>query len=209
VAPNIVEVERKLGVDPHDFRLWVALHEQTHHLQFTGVPWMHGHLLSLVGKLAEAADIDPSQLVARLKEAAGQLRGGGERPGGLLSVLQSPAQRELAAQAQAFMTVLEGHADYVMDAVGPEVVPTVAHIREQFEQRRRRTGSPVEALLRRLLGFDAKLAQYRVGGAFFRAVDEQAGRSAVAAVWSGPDALPTAEELKDPAAWLRRTAVTA
>ena len=26
VAPNIVEAEQKLGVDPHDFRLWVALH---------------------------------------------------------------------------------------------------------------------------------------------------------------------------------------
>jgi coenzyme F420 biosynthesis associated uncharacterized protein len=30
VAPNIVHVERELDVDPHDFRLWVCLHEETH-----------------------------------------------------------------------------------------------------------------------------------------------------------------------------------
>lgn len=204
VAPNVVEAERKLDVDPHDFRLWVALHEQTHLLQFTGVPWMHDHLMGLVGRLAETADIDPSQLIARLRGAVGQVRGGGDRPGGVLAVLQSPEQRAITADAQAFMTVLEGHADYVMDAVGPEVVPSVSTIRERFEQRRRHTGSPLEMLLRRLLGFDAKLAQYRVGGAFFREVHERGGGEAVAAVWASPESLPTAAELKDPGAWLHR-----
>ncbi len=207
IAPNIVEIERNLAVDPTDFRMWVALHEQTHHLQFTGVPWLHEHLLTLVGRLADSADLDPQQILGRLKGAVGELRGGrGERPGGLLAVLQSPEQRAVAAQAQSLMTVLEGHADFVMDAVGPQIVPSVAVIRERFEARRRRTGSPVEMLLRRLLGLDAKLAQYRVGGAFFRAVDAEGGEAAVAAVWAGPDALPTAAELAEPEQWLRRVA---
>ena len=29
VAPNIVTVERELGVNPHDFSRWVCLHEET------------------------------------------------------------------------------------------------------------------------------------------------------------------------------------
>jgi coenzyme F420 biosynthesis associated uncharacterized protein len=204
VAPNIVEVERRLEVDPGDFRMWVALHEQTHHLQFTGVPWLRPHLAGLVDRLAASAELDPQQLLARLKAAVGELRGGGDRPGGLLSVLQSPEQREVAARAQALMTVLEGHADFVMDAVGPQVVPTVELIRGRFEERRRRTGSPVQVVLRKLLGLDAKLAQYRIGGAFFRAVQEQGGADAVAKVWVGPDALPSKAELEAPADWLAR-----
>lgn len=44
VAPNIVHVERELDVEPHDFRLWVCLHEETHRTQFTGVPWLRDHL---------------------------------------------------------------------------------------------------------------------------------------------------------------------
>ena len=38
VAPNVVAVERELDVDPHDFRLWVCLHEETHRVQFTARP---------------------------------------------------------------------------------------------------------------------------------------------------------------------------
>src|SRR5205085_2405420 len=46
VAPNIVATERALGVDPHDFRLWVCLHEVTHRTQFTAIPWLRDHLLA-------------------------------------------------------------------------------------------------------------------------------------------------------------------
>ncbi|MDQ6687434.1 MAG: zinc-dependent metalloprotease, partial [Actinomycetota bacterium] len=51
VAPNIVQVERELRVDPHDFRLWVCLHEETHRVQFTAVPWMRKHLQELMGRI--------------------------------------------------------------------------------------------------------------------------------------------------------------
>ena len=70
VAPNIVETERRLGVDPSDFRLWVALHEVTHRTQFTAVPWMHAHVRSEIGALLSATSLDnPSELVGRLKDA--------------------------------------------------------------------------------------------------------------------------------------------
>lgn len=217
VAPNIVDNERRLGVDSRDFRMWVCLHEQTHRLQFTGVPWLKGHLTELIGRLAQAADLDPQALLARLGAAVrdgvqatvrgrlGDARPDRDaRPGGLLAILQGPEQRAVAAEAQAFMTLLEGHADHVMDAVGPAVVPSVAIIRERFEERRRRGRSPIDLLLRRLLGLDAKLAQYRVGGAFCRAVARAGGAEALAAVFASPASLPTAAELRDPSAWLTR-----
>jgi putative hydrolase len=102
------------------------------------------------------------------------------------------------------MTLLEGHADYVMDAVGPEVVPTVDEIRRGFEDRRR-SGSPLERVARRLLGLDAKLAQYRIGGAFCRAVARDAGPDALLVAFAGPQNIPTAAEFANPAAWIERT----
>src|SRR3954466_4954394 len=68
VAPNIVATERKLGVDPSDFRLWVCLHEVTHQLQFTAVPWLRGYLEEQVAAFAEATDLTPEVLRERLSD---------------------------------------------------------------------------------------------------------------------------------------------
>src|SRR4051812_175029 len=68
VAPNIVATERKLGVDPSDFRLWVCLHEVTHQLQFTAVPWLRGHLESEIAQFVEATDLSADVLRERLQD---------------------------------------------------------------------------------------------------------------------------------------------
>src|SRR3954464_6436201 len=57
VAPNIVATERKLGVDPADFRLWVCPHEATHQLQFTAFPWLKSHLESEIAEFVDATDL--------------------------------------------------------------------------------------------------------------------------------------------------------
>ena len=101
------------------------------------------------------------------------------------------------------MTLLEGHAEWAMDTVGPDVVPTVSAIREAFESRRG-GGGVIDKLLRRLLGMDMKLAQYRQGAAFVRSVVEASGVSGLNTVWESPAALPTRAEITDPTAWMRR-----
>ena len=206
VAPNIVAAERSLGVDPHDFRLWVCLHEQTHRLQFTGVPWLREQLEGLVRDLADATDLDPASLAGRLRGAVGALRAhreDGSRPA-LIEVLQSPEQRIVLDRVQALMTLLEGHAEWAMDAVGPEVVPSVADIRAAFDRRRGSSTGPVDRLLRRLLGLDLKLDQYRKGAVFVRAVVERSGVGGLNTVWESPATLPTRAELADPTSWMRR-----
>ncbi len=208
VAPNIVAAERALEVDPRDFRMWVALHEQTHRVQFTAVPWLRPHLESLVAELAEHTDLDAKQLLERLRSAAGALRpGGGEKPG-LVELLQTPAQRAVTDQVTAVMTLLEGHAEHVMDAAavggpGGPAVPSLEVIRARFDERRG-GGSVVDRLLRRLTGMDVKLRQYRDGRRFVDAVVEAAGTTAFNTVWESPQTLPTRAELTDPRGWLRR-----
>jgi putative hydrolase len=91
-----------------------------------------------------------------------------------------------------------------MDGVGPEVVPTVEEIRTKFGRRRDRPGNPIERFLRRLLGVEAKLNQYREGRRFVAAVVEQVGMTGFNKVFESPLTLPRADELADPAAWVAR-----
>lgn len=202
VAPNIVQVQRGLEVDPADFRMWVCLHEQTHRIQFTGVPWLRGYLEDQVGEFVEASDLDPAALAERLRGAVAALRGRDQNHS-FVEALQTPEQRAILDRLQAAMTVLEGHAEHVMDAVGPTVVPSVGVIRSRFEARRG-GGSPLDRFVRRLLGLDLKLRQYRQGKVFVSAVVDRVGVAGFNQIWAGPDTLPSRAEIADPDAWTDR-----
>ncbi|WP_374986497.1 zinc-dependent metalloprotease [Streptomyces fradiae] len=210
VAPNIVHVERELAVDPHDFRLWVSLHEETHRTQFTAVPWLRDHLRSEIQAFLGATDMDPMTVLERLREAVQTFTGARpeaeeDEPGrSLVELVQTPEQREILGRLTAVMSLLEGHADFVMDGVGPQVVPSVAEIREKFQQRRARGASRLDMALRKLLGLDAKLRQYRDGERFVRAVVEQVGMDGFNRVWTSPNTLPTKAEIAKPADWVAR-----
>ena len=208
VAPNVVEAERTLGVSPADFRLWVALHEVTHRLQFTAVPWLRGHLTTEIDALVDATDLDPEALRERLAAATQQLgrmvRGDREAAEqGLLGLVQTPAQRVVIDRLTAFMSLVEGHAEYVMNAVGPDVVPSIGLIRERFGRRRQGTG-PVDRFLRRLLGLDVKIRQYADGSRFVGAVVDAIGIEGFNAVWTSPETLPRKAELAAPLDWVER-----
>jgi coenzyme F420 biosynthesis associated uncharacterized protein len=198
VAPNVVHVERELGVDPHDFRLWVCLHEETHRVQFTATPWLADHLLGQMHALADT--LEPTGLLdegfSRIVEA---VRG----EGSLIDAIGTPEQKEIVDRVTGVMSLLEGHADVVMDGVGPAVIPTVGTIRAKFNKRRKGAGS-LDRILRRVLGLDAKMAQYRDGAKFVRAVVDKAGMAEFNAVWVRAENLPSKAEIADPPAWISR-----
>ncbi|MFE7097374.1 zinc-dependent metalloprotease [Streptomyces erythrochromogenes] len=210
VAPNIVHVERELEVAPHDFRLWVCLHEETHRTQFTAVPWLRAHLEGEIQTFLGATEVDPMTVLERIREAAQSFAGArpdaerGDEGRSLVELVQTPEQREILARLTAVMSLLEGHADFVMDGVGPQVVPSVAEIREKFQQRRASGAGRLDAALRKLLGLDAKLRQYRDGERFVRAVVGQVGMDGFNRVWTSPNTLPTKAEIDRPADWVAR-----
>lgn len=207
VAPNLVAVERQLKVDPRDFRLWVCLHEVTHRVQFTAVPWLRAHLLDEVNALGNSIDTDPNELRRRLSGAVGELvkvvRGQGDGAG-VLAVLATPEQRAVLDRVTAFMSLVEGHAEYVMNAVAPSVIPSQQVIEARFAARRRRGGNPLDRLLRRVLGLEAKTRQYVDGAAFVRAVVGQVGIEGFNAIWTSAQTLPSKAEITDPARWIAR-----
>jgi coenzyme F420 biosynthesis associated uncharacterized protein len=207
VAPNIIAAQRALDVPEDDFRLWVCLHECTHRLQFTAVPWLRGYFAGEVRRFLTGLDETATNALTRLPEAIRATRrrpeDGSGGPIGLMEMLQSPQQREVFDRLIALSTLLEGHADHVMDAVGPTVVPSVATIRARFTARRR-GGGLLDRILRTVLGVDAKVKQYAVGAAFTRHVVDEVGMAGFNAVWTSPETLPRRAEMSDPAAWVRR-----
>jgi len=205
VAPNIVHVESELSVDSRDFRLWVCLHEETHRVQFTAVPWMKEHIQGEIDRLVSAVDLDPARVAAVLGDAVKRIGDvvRGEEEVSLLDLFSTAEQRVVMDRLTGVMSLLEGHADVVMDGVGPQVIPSVDDIRRKFNQRRKGAGY-LDRVLRRLLGLDAKMAQYRDGAAFVRAVVDAVGMDGFNAVWAGPENLPSKAEIGDPAAWVRR-----
>ncbi len=201
VAPNIVAVERKLSAVPRDFRLWVCLHEMTHRIQFTGVPWLREHFLTELRAFVDAAE-PPGQMLRN----AGKLFDAARGSGSILDAVQTPAQKAVLDRLTALLTLLEGHAEVVMDGVGPTVIPTVETIRASFERRRHET-SPLEAYLRRLFGMDIKLKQYTQGRAFVAAVVAAVGMQRFNRIFTSPETLPTLAEIEAPLSWVDRVSI--
>ena len=178
-------------------------------MQFTAVPWLRDHMNALIGTIVGSAELDSAALLQMLADGARRItqaiRSGEEVS--IIDLVQTPAQRETIDQITAVMSLLEGHADVVMDSVGPAVVPTVADIRRRFNVRRQ--GQGADRIVRRLLGLDAKMRQYRDGARFCRTVIDAVGMAGFNQVWSSPDTLPTRDEIAHPARWLSRVQAAA
>jgi coenzyme F420 biosynthesis associated uncharacterized protein len=205
VAPNIVEIERELGVDPRDFRLWVCLHEAAHRVQFSANPWLRDHLRSEIDEFLAATDLDPAAMLKRLRSVAGvvgdSLRGNGEAS--IADAVQTPEQKRILERVTAVMSLLEGHGEYVMNNVDASVVPSSAEIHRKFDARRHQARS-ADRVIRQLFGLDMKMRQYAEGSVFVAAVVERVGMAEFNHIWEGPHTLPTRAEITDPEAWIRR-----
>ncbi|MHC3002630.1 zinc-dependent metalloprotease [Gordonia sp. GN26] len=204
VTPNIINVERQLKVVPSDFRLWVCLHEVTHRVQFSANPWLRDYMQDNVAVLTSETGESTTEIVTRMTKA---LKSSEPREKGIIGamqLLQSPEQFDAFQRMMVLGTLLEGHADHVMDAVGPAHVPSVARIRTAFDKRRKAPQNPVQRIIRALIGMDAKIAQYVRGKAFVDEVVETVGMERFNTVWTSPETMPLPDEIDTPQAWIRR-----
>ncbi|MGC9221043.1 MAG: zinc-dependent metalloprotease [Solirubrobacteraceae bacterium] len=205
VTPNLGDAITRFGADEREFITWVALHEVTHAVQFGGVPWLQDHLGGLVAELMEHAQ---QRLLSRRhlhlpSRAAVNRAGSALRHGDLIGLVVSPQEQAILDRAQAVMAVVEGHAEHVMDAVAPELLPSLPALRQALDARRR-TQTPFGKLASRLLGMEMKMRQYQRGKRFCDQIVHQAGAEVQQLLFSEPQALPSLAEIEDPAAWLRR-----
>ena len=206
VASNLEQMERDWSLDPKQFRYWVALHEITHHLEFSR-PWVQTYFRSQLQTLIDSLDFDPTRMgIAfegldmldpdRLAETLGD-------PERLIQASWTPLSKDAMSRLQAFMTLAEGYATFVMDAVGAKLLSEHARLKEAME-RRRQSLSPGDMLLERLLGLELKRRQYDDGVRFCRYVAGLRDVGSLNKAWDNPESLPTTEELADPDTWIAR-----
>ena len=204
VGPNVVEVERQFRFPKRDFRLWLALHEVTHRLQFEGVPWLRAYLFELIDEYLATLEFDPRRLLEGLRRAFEEARHSGRwREMGVLFLLMTPEQRDTFQRMQALMSLLEGHGNYVMDTLAEGRVRGAGRMRRKLKERRRRG---MNSTFQRAVGLDAKIRQYDVGERFVARAMERAGMEGFSRVWLDRANLPTLAEIGDPDAWVERVA---
>jgi coenzyme F420 biosynthesis associated uncharacterized protein len=210
VSPNVAHAVRDLDVDAEAFGRWISAHELTHVFQFQGVPWLREHMSGLLRRYVETLEVriqsgsagglpslpDPAKLVETFRD------------GGLAALVQNPEQRAWMEEVQATMSVVEGYAEHVMDAIAPDYIPRHEELRTAMDRRRRSRSAP-QRIIERLLGFDVKLRQYEQGKRWADAVADSGGVEALNRVWSSPEALPSSDELQHPGEWLERVSATA
>jgi len=206
VAPNLREAAQRLDVDEEELVRWVAIHEMTHAVQFTSVPWLRDHLGGLLRTLLESVDVKVNWAEVVRMPSPSDLRALVARVnrGGLITLAAGPERMALLDQIQAAMAVVEGHAEHVMDAVGVDVLDSLDDLRDALN-RRRKESPPAFKLLAKLIGLEMKMRQYEQGRGFCDAVVEAGGIRALNRVWHGPGFLPTLGELEAPHRWLERT----
>jgi coenzyme F420 biosynthesis associated uncharacterized protein len=205
VGPNVIEAELRFALEPRDFRLWIALHETTHRLQFGATPWLRSFLKGRIDEYLSTVQVDSRQLAEQLRRAVEEIRSG-TSPRGVngIMLLLTPEQRELFKRMQATMSLLEGHASWVMNEVGSRTIRDLARMRRSLKQRRQTGG--IEKGLQRAIGFDQKVRQYDAGEAFVRGVVDRAGVEGLNRVWERDAHLPSIDEIAAPERWIARVA---
>ncbi|MDQ3293955.1 MAG: zinc-dependent metalloprotease [Actinomycetota bacterium] len=207
VGPNVLDLEKRFSFPPREFRLWLALHEVTHRAQFTGIPWMHDHYLSLVERALDGIDPDPMRIVhaARRLATSARDRRNPLADGGVAALLATPEQAVVLQQMGGLMSLLEGHGDVTMDRAGADRIPSADRFSRSLRARRRNVSPPMK-LLQQLIGLEAKMNQYEQGEQFIAAVEGVGGPALLNTAFESPMMLPTLAEIREPDAWIRRVA---
>jgi coenzyme F420 biosynthesis associated uncharacterized protein len=205
VAPNLAQAARNMQVDSEQLLIWVTIHEITHAVQFSGAPWLREHLAGLLRELIGGMQVTVSLGALLRLPSAQDARTLAERlrHGELVRLTVGEQRWQLVERLQATMSLIEGHAEHVMDAVGAEVLPSLPRLRASMTRRRENRGLPWR-VLERLLGLELKLRQYEEGRRFCDAVVLEGGPAALARAWRSAEDIPTAGELRDPELWLAR-----
>ncbi len=208
VAPNLAQAAHNMQVDREQLLTWVAIHEITHAVQFSGAPWLREHLAGILRELIEGLQVTVSLGALLRLPGAGDARALAARlrHGELVRLTLGEERWQLVERLQATMSLIEGHAEHVMDAVGAEVLPSLPRLRAAMTRRRVTRGLPWR-VLERLLGLELKLRQYEEGRRFCDAVVLAGGEDGprlLSRAWRSVEDLPTAAELQAPDTWLAR-----
>ena len=209
VLPNVDAFGADWSIDERDLRLWLCLHEITHHAVL-GVPHVRAALESMISEYASGFSPDANGLIDRLGSvdisdpgAMTELQAVLGDPEVVLGAIQTDAQRALLPRLEALVSVVVGYVDHVMDAVGGTLISSYPMITEAL-RRRRVEADESDRFVARLFGLEIGQATYDAGTSFIDGVVERAGTEGLEPLWRSARYLPTPAEIEAPGLWLAR-----
>jgi putative hydrolase len=206
VPPTIDRFATDWSLPVNDVRLWVCLHEVTHHAVLSR-PHVRARLEELLTAYAGSFEPSGSDLEDRLggfdPTDLAALQETFSNPEVLLGDLETPAQRELKVPLRALLAAIAGYVDHVMDVVGRRIIGAYGPLTEAL-RRRRLTEDDGTRFVGRLLGIELDGTVYERGAAFVRGVLERAGDDGLNRLWHSERELPTPAEIDAPGLWLAR-----
>ena len=212
VVANLDEFGSEWSLPAEDLRLWVCLHELTHHAVLN-VPHVRARLEGLLTDYVSSFDPAPGALESRLGDvdptsgdALSHFQNVMGDPEALLGAVRSPAQLELLPRLEALVAVVVWYVDHVMDQVGGRLIGSYEMVTEAL-RRRRVTADESDRFVERLLGLELGQDQYERGEAFIAGIVQRAGTEVLERLWADEADLPTPAEITAPGLWLARIGV--
>lgn len=211
VATNVDTFGIDWSMEGDDLRLWVCLHQLTHHAVL-GLPHVRARLDELLGDYAGAFQSDPDALGSKLADLDVDPSGGDPMarfqeimgdPEVVLGAVRSARQEEILPWLGALVSVIEGYVDHIMDAIGVGLIGSYDQVTEAM-RRRRVEASASDRFVERLLGLDLTQAHFDRGRAFVDGIVDRAGTESLERLWSSAEVLPTPNEVEAPGLWLAR-----
>jgi putative hydrolase len=204
VVANVESFATDHGLDARQTRLWVAMHEVSHDAVMS-LPWAREHFLMLVHEFVEGLEPNRDGLMGRmdLLQDPEELQRLLDDPGGAPGLFVNEGGSEAVDRMQAFMAVVEGYGDRMIDTAATGLIPEADRIRRALDERRSEP-SGSEQMLSSLIGLELRQADYGKGAAFCAEIARRWGDDAPERLWEGPEMLPTAAELEDPVGWAAR-----
>lgn len=206
VEPNIRDLQHRLSLDPHEFRMWIVLHETTHAYEFEANPWLRGYMNSLLTRYFETLTTDLTRMGSKssgFRTFADRIATNLFSSSNILELMMTPEQRHIFNQLQALMCLLEGYSNHIMQAIGESILPGYHQLKERFDERAKNK-STAERLFAKLTGLDVKLEQYVLGERFVNEVVRLRGIDFMNKVWQSPLGLPMLDEIRMPGKWIER-----
>ena len=136
IVPNVEAFAAGHGLDAKQVRLWATMHELVHHAA-TARETVRGHFDSLVARLLEALDFDPSHLMEKLGDLQDRanlenLISEGE---GLAALLGGGEAPSAAGELQAAAAFLEGYGDFAVRRAAGPILPGLEAIESAHRGR--------------------------------------------------------------------------
>lgn len=205
---NLTALQQQTELDAEDLLLYCSLREAARQRLFTEVAWISPQIVALVQHYARETKVDPDELsqtlITRLPtqfspETIASFQAN------LSDILfrpeTSPEQDQILARLNALLALIEGWVEHVTELTAKRWLPNWPVLAESL-RRHRAVSRPAESVVTPFIGMNLSLASIRQAANFWEAVRQARGVDGRDDIWRHPDALPSAQDTADPAAFL-------